>query len=188
MTGNAATGSRLRVAQVITRFMAGAGWVALSGALALDPDCFEVVFIAGEAADDLVTKAREAGHEVVLMPHLRSEIAPADDRRALADLQACLNGFDVVHTHSSKAGALGRTAAHRLEIRRIVHTIKGSRSISSSPGRAGRPISRSSKGGQVHRRLRRPGRRAEAITRRIKPTNHPPPGSASPGRRRARRP
>jgi glycosyltransferase involved in cell wall biosynthesis len=125
MTGNAVTGSKLRVAQVITRFMAGAGWVALSGALALDPDCFEVVFIAGEAADDLVTKAREAGHEVVLMPHLRSEIAPADDRRALADLQACLNGFDVVHTHSSKAGALGRLAAHRLEIRRIVHTFHG---------------------------------------------------------------
>ena len=67
----------------------------------------------------------QAGHEVVLMPHLRSEIAPADDRRALADLQACLNGFDVVHTHSSKAGALGRTAAHRLEIGRIVHTFHG---------------------------------------------------------------
>ena len=38
--------------------------------------CFEIVFITGEAADDLVTKARAAGHEVVLMPHLRSEIAP----------------------------------------------------------------------------------------------------------------
>ena len=41
------TGSRLRVAQVITRFRAGAGWVALSGVLALDPDCFEVVFFVG---------------------------------------------------------------------------------------------------------------------------------------------
>jgi glycosyltransferase involved in cell wall biosynthesis len=125
MTGNATTGRRLRVAQVITRFMAGAGWVALSGVLALEPDCFEVVFITGEGADELVMKARQAGHEVVLMPHLRSEIAPADDRRALADLQACLRGFDIVHTHSSKAGALGRVAAHRLEIGRIVHTFHG---------------------------------------------------------------
>ena len=125
MTGSAATGSRLRVAQVITRFMAGAGWVALSGVLALDPDYFEVVFITGEGSDELVMKARQAGHEVLLMPHLRSEIAPADDRRALADLQACLKGFDVVHTHSSKAGALGRVAAHRLEIGRIVHTFHG---------------------------------------------------------------
>ena len=125
MTGSAATGSRLRVAQVITRFTAGAGWVALSGVLALDPDYFEVVFITGEGSDELVMKARQAGHEVLLMPHLRSEIAPADDRRALADLQACLKGFDVVHTHSSKAGALGRVAAHRLEIGRIVHTFHG---------------------------------------------------------------
>ena len=52
----------------------------------------------------VAAKLREAGHEVLLMPHLRAEIAPADDRRALADLQACLKGFDVVHTHSSKAG------------------------------------------------------------------------------------
>ena len=90
---------------------AGAG-VALRGALALDPEHYEIVFITG-TGDDLVAKAREAGHEVVLMPHLRSEIAPADDRRAFADLRACLKDFDVVHTHSSKAGALGPAAAHR---------------------------------------------------------------------------
>ncbi len=116
--------NRLRVAQVVTRFMASAGGVALRGALALDPEHYEIVFITGQG-DDLVTKAREAGHEVVLMPHLRSEIAPGDDRRALADLQACLKGFDVVHTHSSKAGAIGRLAAHRVEIPRIVHTFHG---------------------------------------------------------------
>jgi glycosyltransferase involved in cell wall biosynthesis len=124
MTGNGTTGTRLRVAQVITRFMAGAGWVALSGVLALDPEHFEVVFIAGEG-HGLVEKAREAGHEVVLIPNLHSEISPAGDRRALADLRACLEGFDVVHTHSSKAGALGRLAAHRLEAGRIVHTFHG---------------------------------------------------------------
>jgi len=118
------TGTRLRVAQVVTRFTAGAGGVALRGALALDPEHYEIVFFTGEG-DDLVSKARAAGHEVVLLPHLRSEIAPVDDRRALADLRACLRGFDVVHTHSSKAGALGRLAAHRLQIGRIVHTFHG---------------------------------------------------------------
>jgi glycosyltransferase involved in cell wall biosynthesis len=116
--------SRLRVAQVITRFMAGAGGVALRGALALDPEHYEIVFVTSEG-DDLAAQARAAGHEVVLLPHLRSEIAPRDDRRALADLRACLKGFDVVHTHSSKAGFLGRLAAHQLEIGRIVHTFHG---------------------------------------------------------------
>jgi glycosyltransferase involved in cell wall biosynthesis len=105
--------------------MAGAGGVALRGALALDPEQYEIAFITGEGDEDLMAKARAAGHEVVLLPHLRSEIAPRDDRRALADLRACLKGFDVVHTHSSKAGALGRLAAHRLEIGRIVHTFHG---------------------------------------------------------------
>src|ERR1700751_6503342 len=97
---------RLQVAQVITRLMAGVGAVALRGALALDPHLYDVVFVTGEG-DRLVQQARAAGFEVVLMPRLRSEIAPADDRRALADLQVCLRDFDVVHTHSAKAGVLG---------------------------------------------------------------------------------
>ena len=147
--------SRLRVAQVVTRFMAGAGGVALRGALALDPERYEIAFITGEADDDLAGKARAAGHEVVLLPHLRSEIAPLDDRRALADLQACLKGFDVVHTHSSKAGAIGRQAAHRLEIGRIVMT---SMKLLNDPGRHsvqsrwGRSLLRT-QGDPRHRRL-----------------------------------
>jgi glycosyltransferase involved in cell wall biosynthesis len=104
--------------------MAGAGGVALRGVLALDPERYEIVFITGEG-DGLIMKARAAGHQVMLLPHLRSEIAPGHDRRALADLRACLKGFDVVHTHSSKAGALGRLAAHQLGINRIVHTFHG---------------------------------------------------------------
>jgi glycosyltransferase involved in cell wall biosynthesis len=162
---------RLRVAQVVTRFMAGAGGVALRGALALDPGQYEIVFITGEG-DDLIAKARAAGHEVVLLPHLRSEIAPRDDRRALADLRACLKGFDVVHTHSSKAGALGRMAAHRLEIGRIVHTFHG------FPFHQFQSWPRRSAYIQVERTVGRytdvflavgPAVAAEAITRRIAP-------------------
>jgi len=116
---------RLRVAQVITRFTAGAGGVALHGVLALDPDRFEVVFIIGSGS--LAEQAAAAGFEVVVLPRLRSEIAPVDDRRALADLRACLRAgkFDTVHTHSSKAGVLGRMAAHQVGCGRIVHTFHG---------------------------------------------------------------
>jgi glycosyltransferase involved in cell wall biosynthesis len=114
------------VAQVVTRFMAGAGGVALRGAQALDPDRYEIVFVAG-SGDRLVLEARAAGIEVVIMDRLRPEISPAADRRVLADLTAYLEAerFDVVHTHSAKAGTLGRLAARRAKVSRIVHTFHG---------------------------------------------------------------
>jgi glycosyltransferase involved in cell wall biosynthesis len=162
---------RLLVAQVITRFMAGAGAVALRGALALDPDRYEFVFVTGEG-DRLMRQARDAGFEVTLMPRLRSHIAPIDDRRALADLRACLRGFDVVHTHSSKAGVLGRTAARRAQVSRIVHTYHGFpfHQFQSRPRRAAYI--------RIERRVGRftdvflavgPAVAAEAITRGIAP-------------------
>ena len=118
--------TRIRVAQVVTRFMAGAGGVALRGALALDPDRYEVVFIIG-SGDRLVQEAEGAGYEVVVVEHLRSDIALFEDRRARADLRAVLQAgaFDVVHTHSAKAGTLGRLAAHDIGVPRIVHTFHG---------------------------------------------------------------
>jgi glycosyltransferase involved in cell wall biosynthesis len=117
---------RLRVAQIVTRFMAGAGGVALRGAVALDPERYEVVFVIG-SGNRLVDEARDAGFEVVVRDHLRSEISPVHDRAALSDLKAiCRAGeFDVVHTHSAKAGALGRIAAHDAQVGRIVHTFHG---------------------------------------------------------------
>jgi glycosyltransferase involved in cell wall biosynthesis len=117
---------RTRVATVVTRFQAGAGQVALRGALALDPRRYAVTVVAG-SGDRLLEQARDAGFEVELVPALRSPIGPADDLRALRALTRLLGGsrFDVVHTHSAKAGALGRLAAHRTGVPRVVHTFHG---------------------------------------------------------------
>jgi|ERR1022692_3699615 glycosyltransferase involved in cell wall biosynthesis len=117
---------RLRVAQVVTRLMAGAGGVAVRGAVALDPDRYEVVFVIG-SGNRLVAEAETAGFEVVIMDHLRSEISPVNDLRARAQLKAFLSAgqFDIVHTHSAKAGALGRLAARDAQVGRIVHTYHG---------------------------------------------------------------
>lgn len=117
---------RLRVAQVVTRFMAGAGGVALRGAVALDPSRYEVVFVIG-SGNRLIQEAQAAGFEVVIQEHLRSEISLTHDRAALADLKAIFRAgqFDVVHTHSAKAGALGRLAARDAQVGRIVHTYHG---------------------------------------------------------------
>jgi glycosyltransferase involved in cell wall biosynthesis len=117
---------RIRVAQVITRFMAGAGGVALRGALALDPDRYEVTVLAG-SGNRLIEEATAAGIKVVMVDSLRPEIMPTEDWRALRQLEGLLGQgrFDVVHTHSSKSGALGRLAAHRVGVPMIVHTFHG---------------------------------------------------------------
>jgi len=64
-----------------------------------------------------------AGVGVTRIPMLRA-VAPAADRRHAAELRALLRRLrpDIVHTHSSKAGALGRWASLREGIGARVHT------------------------------------------------------------------
>lgn len=119
-------GRPLRVATVITRLDGGAGQHALRGARALDPAEFTMTIITGSGGQ-LLAEAVAAGLEVVVEPSLRAPIAPASDLRALTRLSTLLRRrqFDVVHTHCAKAGALGRLAAHRARVPRLVHTYHG---------------------------------------------------------------
>jgi glycosyltransferase involved in cell wall biosynthesis len=116
----------LRVATVIARLEGGAGVLALRGALALNSRSCQMTIITGQGGQ-LIEAARAAGLEVVVEPSLRAPIRPASDLRALARLQALFaaRGFDVVHTHCAKAGAVGRVAAQRAGVPRIIHTFHG---------------------------------------------------------------
>jgi glycosyltransferase involved in cell wall biosynthesis len=117
---------RARIAQVITRFSAGAGGVALRGARALDPAVAEVAIFAAPGGS-LLPEAEEAGFEVTRVRHLVPEIDPLEDARALIELRGLLvdGSFDIVHTHSAKAGALGRVAARMAGVPAVVHTFHG---------------------------------------------------------------
>jgi glycosyltransferase involved in cell wall biosynthesis len=119
-------GGPVRVAVVITRLEGGAGVLALRGAMALDPARFTVTIITGSGGP-LIGQARDAGIEVVAEPSLRTPIGPAADLAALRRLTALLRArrFDVVHTHTAKAGTVGRLAARRAGAGRIVHTYHG---------------------------------------------------------------
>jgi glycosyltransferase involved in cell wall biosynthesis len=119
-------GAPLRVAVLITRLEGGAGRLALHGATALAPGKFRVTLITG-SGDHLLAQAAAAGLEVICEPSLRAPIRAGSDLRALRWLGGLLRErpFDVVHTHTAKAGALGRLAAHRAGVPRIVHTYHG---------------------------------------------------------------
>lgn len=114
------------VGLVVTRFIAGTGGVALRGALALDRSIYPVTVLTGEGGP-LLDQAADAGCEVVHLRHLTPEIAPGEDWRALRELEGELTRrhLDIVHTHSSKAGVLGRLAAHRVGGSAVVHTLHG---------------------------------------------------------------
>lgn len=161
----------LRVATVITRFQAGAGGVALRGALALDRDAFETTIIAG-SGDRLLDQAGDQGLATVLVPSL---VSPIDPRRDIAALQALIavlrdGRYDVVHTHSAKAGTLGRLAALRVGTPRLVHTLHGFpfHEFQSPPRRAAYVAVERALGRRTHAFLAvGSGVAAEAVRRRI---------------------
>ena len=121
-------GDRVRLAQVVTKFSAGAGVITLRGSLALDPDLYEVTVFAAEGGS-LTDEARQAGLQVVELEHMAGGrgIYPGVDARAYRELRGHLEcgAFDVVHTHSAKAGALGRLAARHCGVPAVLHTFHG---------------------------------------------------------------
>ena len=65
--------------------------------------------------------------EPIETPNLVRELAPRRDWRCLRELRTLIRDWkpDVVHTHSSKAGILGRGAAWRERVPAVIHTIHG---------------------------------------------------------------
>ena len=65
--------------------------------------------------------------KVQLVPWLKHAISPPFDLLAVLKLRNYFRaaGIDLVHTHSSKAGILGRLAANLAGVPAVVHTVHG---------------------------------------------------------------
>jgi len=116
----------VRVLQVIggSQF-GGAIWVVKSYVDALqEHGCAVTVCTSVERAADVF---RAAGCEIVSIPEMVREIHPPRDMVALIKLaRVCREGrFDVVHTHTSKGGMLGRAAARLARVPVVLHTVHG---------------------------------------------------------------
>ena len=70
---------------------------------------------------------RAASIEAIETPNLVRELNPLKDWRCYHDLRKLIRNWkpDVVHTHSSKAGILGRLAAWKERVPCVIHTIHG---------------------------------------------------------------
>jgi glycosyltransferase involved in cell wall biosynthesis len=122
---------RLRMLHVITRLdHGGSAENTLLTVAGLDPECYDITLAVGPTVGDpspTEIEARRRGVRFVDMPHLVRAPQPTSDVRALRCLQRLLREevWDLVHTHTSKAGILGRWAAHRAGVPGIVHTPHG---------------------------------------------------------------
>ncbi|RMG42667.1 MAG: glycosyltransferase family 1 protein [Acidobacteria bacterium] len=121
-------GHRLRVCHVITKLeLGGAQQNTLYTVRHLDRRRFDPSLIAGPGGVLDEEARRIVGVTFETSPPLRREIRPLDDARALIDLTRRLKRLapHIVHTHSSKAGILGRAAAFFARVPVIVHTVHG---------------------------------------------------------------
>ena len=77
----------------------------------------------------MIALAEDSGLEVVRLRHMARGrgVYPGGDTHGFRELTAHLRSrrFDLVHTHSAKAGTLGRLAARRTNVPAIVHSFHG---------------------------------------------------------------
>jgi glycosyltransferase involved in cell wall biosynthesis len=120
--------TRVRVLHAITMLEpGGAQRNTLDTVAMLDRRLFEVALACADEGELLPEARALAGVELFELPHLRREVRPLADVRAIAELRRVIRRVrpQIVHTHSSKAGIVGRLAASRERVPIVVHSIHG---------------------------------------------------------------
>ena len=122
---------RFRVVQLITRLIVGGAQEhAIAAAEKLDPARFDSQLWTGAetgSEGSLLEDARRRGVRVRVLPHLVRRVDPVKDARVTLELARLFRQerLDLVSTHSSKAGIVGRLAARLASVPVVVHTVHG---------------------------------------------------------------
>ena len=121
----------MKIAHIITRLIiGGAQENTLLSCEGQHDRGHEVTLFTGPALGpegSLMERAKGYGYRVEVLEGLRRSVLPGRDYRVYRHLIRRLNELkpDIVHTHSSKAGIIGRRAACRANVPAIIHTIHG---------------------------------------------------------------
>jgi glycosyltransferase involved in cell wall biosynthesis len=121
----------MRIVHIITRLIiGGAQENTLLSCQGQHDHGHEVTLITGPPMGpegSLLERARSYGFNVEVYDEMRRSILPRKDWKTYRHLIERLKQLNphVVHTHSSKAGIIGRWAAHKAHMPFIVHTIHG---------------------------------------------------------------
>lgn len=121
----------MRVCHVITRLIVGGAQEnTLASCIGLRARRYEVDLVVGPQTGpegSLHEQARAAGVPMIVLPELLRAPNPLADVPAARALTRLFRErrYDLVHTHSGKAGFVGRWAARRAGVPIVVHTIHG---------------------------------------------------------------
>lgn len=118
---------KVRVAHVITRLIrGGADENTILTVLGVDRERYEVDILAGRGSE-LTGFPGEIHRCTTILPELVRDPNPIQDIVALAKITRILRQgrYDLVHTHTAKAGFLGRIAARLAGVPCVVHTLHG---------------------------------------------------------------
>jgi glycosyltransferase involved in cell wall biosynthesis len=119
---------RPRVIHVITRLIVGGAQLSVVSLCEGLGEDFDMRIIAGPqtGVEGSLHRRAAATASLTVIDALRREISPRWDPVAVPTLRRVLRRLDgdIVHTHSSKAGIVGRFAAAGLRAR-VIHTVHG---------------------------------------------------------------
>ena len=102
-------------------------------------DIYDATLITGETKNLTETVKlffKKNQQRIIILPNLRKGINPFWDICALLQIIKIIKKqqFDIVHTHASKAGFLGRIAAKLCNVKKIIHMPHGHIFYNSFPG------------------------------------------------------
>jgi len=122
----------IKVVHVITRLILGGAQenTLLTVEGLVRDGRFDVTLVTGPPLGpegQLLERAYASGARVIVIPEMRREIHPIRDLSTAVSLDRVLRRLrpHIVHTHSSKAGIIGRLVARWLRVPVVVHTIHG---------------------------------------------------------------
>lgn len=121
---------KIKVLRIINRFNIGGPTYNATFLTRYMSDDFETLLVGGlpeEGESDSLHVLEEYGVQPLLIDEMKRLPNFSSDRKAYKRLKQIIEEFqpDIVHTHASKAGALGRKAAYSLKVPVIVHTFHG---------------------------------------------------------------
>ena len=122
--------SKKRILRIINRFNLGGPTYNAGLLTKYLSDEYETLLVGGkheESEGSSMHIIEQLGLEPVIIPEMQRSINPKKDGIAYNKIQKIIQDFkpDIVHTHASKAGALGRRAAFNAKIPQIYHTFHG---------------------------------------------------------------